>query len=145
MKYLIYTDGAHSTANRRISVGYIIKTWDTLITSGAAALDGDDISIAEALAIGVAVNSLLAKEKLDKKKDVVIIITDSLFAIEKFSNVAENPEKDFGNAKLNAVRDCLVKLSETCSWEFSKITSHMDTINCNKYADRMAKYFLQNR
>ena len=143
MKYIIYTDGTYEMREGKIAAGYVIRTKNKYIKLGGASLATGDIVIAEGLAVGLAVKYLLDKNILDKEKDKVEIVTDSLKTIETFNVIKKGLPIKVKDNRLKKVEIILKQLNETCPWSFAKIDSHHKDTNCNKLADRLAKYYLQ--
>lgn len=143
MKYLIYTDGACDHKNRKAASSYFIKTKDDFITLGFKSFSGKSAVIAEILAIGLAVETIMKEVEL-KSVDKVVIYTDSSRALEIFSTLKEeNSELEVGGPRVQLAWDVCKKLNTICDVEIRKIKAHSDATNGNKVADRLAKHALR--
>lgn len=142
MKYIIYTDGAHSSSEENIAIGYVIRTKENYVTMGAGSFTTGDIGIAEAIAVHLAVSYLLKNVELTEE-DSVEIVTDSLYVIRTFKGIRTGKVVELKDRRLVQVKDTLEQLTKLCKWKFIKVESHDDDTNCNKLVDRLAKYYLQ--
>ena len=144
MEYIMYVDGGHSQELNKVAAGFMIQTAEKYIGMGASTGDGGDVSVAEALAIGIAVNYLLRMVDLVKGVDIVDIRSDSSNIIAFFQKIKSNETKPTNvDYRILLAWDKLVELDKVCDWKLTKVSAHKNEINGNKLVDRLVKYALQ--
>lgn len=158
MKYEVFTDGACNPNKGLISSSFMVRTETTFVGSGANVFKGDNIAVAETLAIGLGAAYMLENVNLCKE-DIVVFRTDcrSTYGFfygfsydEEGNQLNENPipftdpafEPKTRDERVKLVCKAVQELSKKCNVSIVRIDGHLGNFNGNKVADRLAKYQL---
>lgn len=158
MKYEVFTDGACNPQKGLMSSAFMIRTNTTFVGSDAKVFEGNNIAIAETIAVGLGAVYLLENVEISKD-DYVVFRTDcrstygffygySYDADGKQTN--ENPipftdaafEPKTKDERVKLVCKAVQELAKKCTVEIISIDGHLENFNGNKVADRLAKYQL---
>ena len=141
MEYSVYTDGTINREKGVMGIAYVIVTKEKFITMNQFKSNGVAPTKAELISMGMAAEYLM-KQLHVGKEDSVCFNTDSNEAIsyltdEKSSNMFEGSK----DARIALVNKMFEQIKNETNVSFKKSRAHQTTnINCNKLADRLAKY-----
>ena len=143
MKYLLYTDGAYSQSGR-VAFAYVLRTQLMFYHMAADTYENGTILHAEAAAVGLGVRYILDNCEITSE-DSVEIFTDNLEVIRIFTDFENQRSSKVDHPLIQMTWSALCELNKRCSWKIKKIQAHMNSINANSTADRLAKFALRMR
>lgn len=143
MEYTVYTDGSCQSSYSRAASSYIIRTDNKFVHTDVKAFATVYILEAELYAIIAALNHLLHDTKI-KKGDTVVVCVDSMEAVKQCRAILNREW-----TKNTSVTGELVSIirqvqSVGVTLRFKKVHAHKDTMNSNKFVDRLAKCGLKH-
>lgn len=150
MIYRVYTDAATKLQEGYSSVAFLVLQGNTYIKSHKSIYYEDNTSIAESIALSLALE--YTSNELDvKEEDEVIVFCDSIYTI-KFARKCQKmyKSKDANNTIcfrpsnaywLEGIYDSIPKIKGNLT--FKKVKAHSKGKNPHCYVDRLAKSGLQ--
>lgn len=139
MRYLVYTDAARFP-NNEMCTSYFIRTKYDFIAIDASKFVGDNIGVAESLAVGIAAKYVLEVMK-PSKLDSFEFNIDNLSTFNWYSKYLDmkDVEPYYLDERLKPSMQSIRLLASKCSVVVKKVAAHMDeTLSGNSVADRLA-------
>jgi ribonuclease HI len=146
MRYKIYTDAATRLLEGYSRIAFIVLQGNNYITTHSELVQEKSTANAESIAIGKALKYVVENIKIDKDKDEIIVITDSLYAVKLsrkyFKKLKNVNSKTKVVEPINAywLKDIYNSIDNIdCNISFIKIQAHQSGKTPHHYIDRLVK------